>query len=203
MLISRQSYEYLLGVFLGDGSTYSKNGICITVGKDVYSYARYISNLLSPYQAYIHKDFYSGKKQKAYCYRVRASDKNFFPEYFSQYKNNGLWTLPRLQNPAYLLAGIFDSDGSIRQRHRKQNPSPKFSPTEIIIYQKNKENLELILPLFDELNIFPTLRNHTLEPPHWVLALSNWTQVEIFKRYIPSQHPRKSMILQKAGDPRP
>jgi len=190
MKLDRKTYEYLLGVYLGDGNPYNKNGIRITVGKSVKEYAELIAKMLSPYDTRIVKE--NDKRNNSYCYRVISYDKelkNIFVKYKSSYQSGSKWSLPELKHPEELIAGVFDSDGSTRKRSRATTQS-----FEIVIYQKPKENLELLLPIMEDLFLYPTLR-HDKSNGINTLNISHHTQVKIFNRQIPSKHPKKRKII--------
>jgi len=197
MKISRRDYEYLLGVYLGDGTKLNKgNGINIAVGRKVLSYAIDLSLLLEPYGGHIYHDYYAGAKHyHKYCYRVKATDKNFFPDHFVRYKENGVWTLPKLSHPNEFLAGVFDTDGTVRKKGIGQRATNPNNATEVVIYQKHQENLELLVPLFDDLDLFTVPKLHDEKSGMWLVRFSHWTQIKIFSRHIPSRHPLKSQTL--------
>jgi len=189
-----KDYNYLLGVYLGDGTYYNDYGIKLTVSLRDKDYNDLLVEILEDnnYNPRIFEDKNNG------CYRITVGDKNNnLAELFCKYKtnrqkdkyNNGKWiiNLKDFDYPEEIIAGIVDTDGSIRYRKKC-----KKSSHEIVIYQKHKSNLDLLIQQFNKLFLYPSIMKHRNGKYEMnVLSISHWTQVEIFKRNIPIKHPRK------------
>ena len=181
--LKRQDYEYLLGAYLGDGTPYGRYGIKMTTVED--DYRDVLLDVMSPLSPRV------GLGKDTY-HRIYAGVKeNPCAQLFVPYKKSGVWNLPKIEYPEELIAGIFDTDGSMAQRKgRSWN-------AEIIIYQRHRANLELLIPFLEDMCIFPALYGNKSSEMH-SLHIMHWTQARIFAVRIPSRHPRKKEFLEKA-----
>ena len=195
MLISRKAYEYLLGVYLGDGTPYNKTGIKLTVGKADPEYADLLMSILRPYNPRMRMEY--TKDKSSYYYRIFACHPElvkYIRKYKSPYSEKSLWSFPNLLFPEELIAGVFDTDGSTRSRKRATGKWV----FEIVIYQRQSQNLKLLLPYFEKLFLYPTYRFEKSNNMS-TLNLSHITQAKIFFRQVPIKHPRKRKIISQVA----
>lgn len=184
--LPRKDYEYLLGAYLGDGTPYYKYGIKMTTAED--DYRDVLLEIMQPLRPRLGQG-------KDTCHRILAGNqKNPCGHLFIPYKKDFFWQrLPKLKYPEHFIAGIFDTDGSFPQRIKR-----KFN-AEVLISQKRKENLELLIPILEKMWIYPAIwRSGRRVYPIHLLGITHWTQVRIFANRIPSRHPRKAALLKEA-----
>ncbi|MFC1621998.1 LAGLIDADG family homing endonuclease [Patescibacteria group bacterium] len=184
--MDRRTYEYLLGVYLGDGTPYNKYGIKITTAEDGYR------DVLMKLMQSLEPRLGRGKET---CHRIYAGlAKNPCDHMFVPFKKNFYWLhLPKLKHPEEFVAGVFDTDGSIRKRKWTKKDT-----YEIMIYQKRRENLIKIAKIMEPLLIYPALRRvGTKDKVMFYLDITHPTQMKIFAKQIPSRHPRKKTILRE------
>ena len=152
--LHQREFSYLLGVIHGDGYINNKpymGHLTIHVCKRDLAYAYTLLNLahsLGWKSAKLNKGK-NGGKLFTYC------SKNL-TEYLVRFKRNRLWYFPEKPgNLLHYIAGLVDTDGSIRKRGLL-----------VRIGQRNNGNLAKITPFLDELGMsytFSTWRNNANE----------------------------------------
>ena len=188
--LTRQDYEYLLGAYLGDGNKYNNFGIRYTVSHKDSDYADVLMELLKPHNPISKIE----KSDKYTVFRIVCGwEKTPLNQWFHPYMEDGFWNLPEIRYPGHFLAGLYDTDGSARKRKNF-----KTATHEIVLYSTHRENLELLLDLHAQVDLYPTLARH--DKKMWILRITHWTQTKIFEKNVPLRHPRKRAIVATAGD---
>ena len=198
--MTKRDMDYLVGAYLGDGTYYNKYGIRFTVAGSDEDYADVLMDLL--------KDYHPIKtKEKTGVIRVVAGNKEKpLAHYFCCKKTNrqqdksknGVWgDISSVRHFDELIAGLIDTDGSVRDRGAwKQNY--KKNIREITFSQRHKSNIDKVIPIMEELYLYPSVgKKMTYKDGRelYSISIAHWTQVEIFKRMVKLRHPRKAKIL--------
>jgi hypothetical protein len=180
--INQKLFEYLLGVIQGDG--WATNGIVgIVIGGKDKDYADYLLGMI---------ESATGIKPSLYpensYYRIFIRSVNFF-ELIKRYKQNGFWKIPKLQYPQEWIAGIYDTDSSVRRRKNS---------LEITLHQKRKQNLVHAKLILDSLGIKGKIYKVQTNGMYY-LNISNKENSIPFAKLIPLKHPRKARILSQVS----
>jgi DNA-binding transcriptional ArsR family regulator len=179
--LHRKEFSYFLGVIHGDGYINDKpntGNITVHVCAKDHSYADTLLSLAHSIgwkSAKLNKGK-NGGKLFTYC------SKNL-TEYLVRFKRNRLWYFPEKPgNLLHYIAGLVDTDGSIRKRGLL-----------VRIGQRNNGNLAKIIPFLDELGMlytFSTWRNNTNE-----ISIKGAQYCVPFLTAM--RHPRKLEILKE------
>ena len=183
-LISRKDYEYLLGVFLGDGTYLGKDGISICVGLQDSSFVDVIQQCIK--DAF---EYNASVCKMPSCFIINLCSQWILHNYFEGMKKDYFWFVPKLEFPEEFLAGCFDTDGCISLQKKR---------AEIIFAQKREPNVLLVSQLLQKLG-FNRLGIHSYPRngfPITILELSCFEMFKKFSEIIKIRHPRKKDILE-------
>lgn len=130
-----EDFEYLLGLIHGDGHI-RKYSVSITADTRVGGYCDAVAKTMYKVFKVKPKRYREKNYETIIVHRKAAADA------YKDYKKAGRWFLPTLKYPEEYLSGVIDTDGSVRPGGRG-----------LLIHQKNKENLLLLVPIIKSLGV--------------------------------------------------
>lgn len=170
--------SYLLGVIHGDGSVIERLcKVTVGVGKQDKAYAEVLNGLFNSL----------GIRTKIYerrTYFEVACVSKLLTEQLLQYKRDSLWKLPPNLDLAEWVAGLIDTDGSVKKNA-------------VEISQKDNGNLDLAETAVSQLGFvghtFRKYKNHPVYKDfvYALLSISWLRDLRLVKDLIPLKHPRK------------
>lgn len=183
--------EYFLGVFLGDGNASSKNRIDIFVGSAEKEWLSIVVRVIEDV-FFIQPKVY---KQHSWLYRVAIHSSVLWNQY-KEFKRKGVWYLPKIEHPAFLLAGIFDTDGSVSFGLRDRGYKGDYYRV-LNFYSAYQRNIEIIQNLLDYPTRFYKKINSGFGAGRemFTLYVQSRKGFEYIRNEIPIKHPRKREVL--------
>lgn len=195
MDFDRKWFEYLLGVFQGDGClTYNKykgrrhpSGMSIAVGNQDHEYADRLLSIITSFCRSLRPRIRCDKVLRVNWYNAEMA------RIFAQYKSAGLWSVPTsLEFPDYYIAGLWDTDGYVSGSRRNS----------LVLQVKASGNLEIPRLILQNMG-FDRVRIHEKKYTNKLgyfesegIRISSKKLVTLFGKLIPLQHPRKIKEIQ-------